>query len=133
MNPSQPAGYSYDFKATGYPFRLYSGTNALDRIPDEVARQRAQRAFIVCGRTVLTAAHVVAGAVSVEVRDPGKRKYKASLDPEFVGDSHGRFLYDALMPRLAGKGKPSWVSFGRFFPISSYQMLFLYLQGFSCC
>lgn len=52
MKPSQPSGYSYDFKATGYPFRLYSGTNALDRMPDEVARQRAQRAFIVCGRTV---------------------------------------------------------------------------------
>jgi hypothetical protein len=29
----------------------------------------------------------------------------------FIGDSHGRFLYDALMPRLAGKGEPSWVRF----------------------
>ena len=44
--------YNYQFRATGYPFRLYSGTNALDRLPDEVARQRATRAFIVCGRTV---------------------------------------------------------------------------------
>ena len=52
MKPSQSTGYSYDFKATGYPFRLYSGTNALDRLPEEVARHRAQRAFIVCGRTV---------------------------------------------------------------------------------
>ena len=52
MRPSQPPGDQYDFKATGYPFRLYSGTNALDRLPEEVARHRAQRAFIVCGRTV---------------------------------------------------------------------------------
>jgi alcohol dehydrogenase class IV len=44
--------YSYDFRVTGYPYRLYSGTNALDRLPDEIARHRAQRAFIVCGRTV---------------------------------------------------------------------------------
>jgi alcohol dehydrogenase class IV len=44
--------YSYDFRVTGYPFRLHSGTNALDKLPEEVERQRAQRAFIVCGRTV---------------------------------------------------------------------------------
>ncbi len=44
--------YSYDFRLTGYPFRLHSGANALDRLPDEVERARARRAFIVCGRTV---------------------------------------------------------------------------------
>ena len=44
--------YNYDFRATGYPFRLYSGAHALDRLPDEVARHKARRAFIVCGRTV---------------------------------------------------------------------------------
>ena len=44
--------YSYDFRVTGYPFRLYSGLDALDKLPDEVARNRARRAFIVCGRTV---------------------------------------------------------------------------------
>jgi alcohol dehydrogenase class IV len=44
--------YTYDFRVTGYPFRLYSGKNALDKLPDEVARHRASRAFIVCGRTV---------------------------------------------------------------------------------
>jgi alcohol dehydrogenase class IV len=44
--------YSYDFRVTGYPFRLYSGKNALDKLPDEVERNRARRAFIVCGRTV---------------------------------------------------------------------------------
>jgi alcohol dehydrogenase class IV len=44
--------YSYDFRVTGCPFRLYSGKEALDRLPDEVERNRARRAFIVCGRTV---------------------------------------------------------------------------------
>jgi alcohol dehydrogenase class IV len=44
--------YSYDFRATGHPFRLYSGKDALERLPDEVGRARAARAFIVCGRTV---------------------------------------------------------------------------------
>ncbi|MBI3044058.1 MAG: iron-containing alcohol dehydrogenase [Betaproteobacteria bacterium] len=44
--------YSYDFRATGYSYRLYSGKNALDRLPDEAGRHRARRAFIVCGRTV---------------------------------------------------------------------------------
>ena len=44
--------YSYDFRASGFPFRLYSGTHALDRLPEEVARHKAGRAFIVCGRTV---------------------------------------------------------------------------------
>ena len=44
--------YSYDFRVTGYPFRLYSGKDALERLPAEVARNGARRAFIVCGRTV---------------------------------------------------------------------------------
>ncbi len=44
--------YRYDFRATGYPFRLYSGDDALEKLPAEVERQRARRAFIVCGRTV---------------------------------------------------------------------------------
>jgi alcohol dehydrogenase class IV len=44
--------YSYDFRVTGYPFRLYSGKDALEKLPAEVARNHARRAFIVCGRTV---------------------------------------------------------------------------------
>jgi alcohol dehydrogenase class IV len=44
--------YQYDFRVTGYPFRLYSGTDALEKLPAEVARNGARRAFIVCGRTV---------------------------------------------------------------------------------
>jgi hypothetical protein len=49
---------------------------------------------IVRGRTVLTAAHVVAGALSVQVRDPHKRDpkkrmYSATVDPRFVGDADG--------------------------------------------
>jgi alcohol dehydrogenase class IV len=44
--------YSYDFRATGYSFRLYSGKDALEKLPAEMARAGARRAFIVCGRTV---------------------------------------------------------------------------------
>jgi alcohol dehydrogenase class IV len=44
--------YQNDFRAVHYPWRLYSGRNALDRLPDEVGRLKARRAFIVCGRTV---------------------------------------------------------------------------------
>jgi alcohol dehydrogenase class IV len=44
--------YQYDFRVTGYPYRLHSGKDALEKLPAEVARNGARRAFIVCGRTV---------------------------------------------------------------------------------
>ena len=53
------------------------------------SRYRYGSGCIVRGRTVLTAAHVVAGAVSVVVRDPGKREHAATVDPRFVGDAGG--------------------------------------------
>ncbi len=53
------------------------------------SRYRYGSGCIVCGRTVLTAAHVVAGAVSVVVRDPGKRAYTAKVNSQFVGDVDG--------------------------------------------
>ncbi len=53
--------YSYDFRVTGYPFRLYSGKNALDKLPEEVARHRASRAFIVCGRSVSRKTPLISG------------------------------------------------------------------------
>lgn len=42
----------YDFRVVGHAYRLYSGKNSLDKLPDEVGRLGARRAFIVCGRTV---------------------------------------------------------------------------------
>ena len=44
----------HSFRAVGYPLRLYAGENALDRLPDEVERTKAKRAFLVCGNTVAT-------------------------------------------------------------------------------
>lgn len=41
-----------DFRAVGYAVRLYSGQDALERLPAEVERAGAQRAFVLCGRTV---------------------------------------------------------------------------------
>ena len=52
-------------------------------------RYRYGSGCVVTGRTVLTAAHVVEGAVSVTVRDPGKVVHEAVLDPGFVGDVNG--------------------------------------------
>jgi len=44
--------YRHDFRAVGYPLRLYSGKDALENLPAELKRHRSQRAFVVCGRTV---------------------------------------------------------------------------------
>jgi hypothetical protein len=52
-------------------------------------RYRYGSGFIVRAGTVLTAAHVVADAVSVRVRDPDKRMSAASADPQFTGDVNG--------------------------------------------
>ena len=41
-----------DFKALTLPLRLYSGADALENLPAELKRNKSQRAFIVCGRTV---------------------------------------------------------------------------------
>jgi alcohol dehydrogenase class IV len=41
-----------DFKAMSLAFRVYSGTDALENLPAELKRNKAQRAFILCGRTV---------------------------------------------------------------------------------
>ena len=44
--------YRNDFRAVGYPLRLYSGKDALENLPAELKRRKASRAFIVCGRSV---------------------------------------------------------------------------------
>ena len=45
---------SRSFRAVSYPLRLHSGKNALDQLRAEVERQKAKRAFVICGRTVAT-------------------------------------------------------------------------------
>src|SRR5918992_5291217 len=47
-------GYRHDFRAVGYPVRLYSGKDALENLPAELKRRGSKRAFIVCGRSVST-------------------------------------------------------------------------------
>ncbi len=49
-------------------------------------RYRFGSGFIVDGRTVLTAAHVVVDASHVVVRTSDKRELAAVVDPEYVGD-----------------------------------------------
>jgi hypothetical protein len=60
-----------------------------DRGEAAAPRYRYGSGCIVVGRTVLTAAHVVAGAVRVQVRDSHKRPYSATVDPRLVGDADG--------------------------------------------
>ena len=43
---------SHTFRAVSYPVRLHAGADALNQLEAEVNRQRAQRAFVVCGQTV---------------------------------------------------------------------------------
>ena len=43
---------SHTFRAVSLPWRLHVGIDALDHLADEVRRTKAQRAFVVCGRTV---------------------------------------------------------------------------------
>lgn len=43
---------AHTFRAVGYPLRLYAGENALDKLPVELDRQKARRAFVICGRSV---------------------------------------------------------------------------------
>ena len=52
--------YRNDFRAVGYPLRLYSGKDALESLPAELKRHRAKRAFIVCGRSVSRTTPLVA-------------------------------------------------------------------------
>jgi WD40 repeat protein len=59
-----------------------------DRGESAADRYRYGSGCIVSGRTVLTAAHVVAGAQRVQVRDPDKKPYSATVDPRFVGDAN---------------------------------------------
>ena len=60
-----------------------------DHGEDSSPRYRCGSGCLVAGRTVLTAAHVVASAVSVMVRGPDKVEHKVALDPKFIGDANG--------------------------------------------
>ena len=66
-------------------------------------RYRSGSGCIVAGRTVLTAAHVVEGAVSVKVRSPDKVICEAVLDTGFVGDVEGPGP-DLALVELTGPG-----------------------------
>lgn len=43
---------THTFRAVGYPLRLHAGVNALSQLEGEVKRQKAKRAFVICGKTV---------------------------------------------------------------------------------
>ena len=60
-----------------------------DRGEGSTPRYRSGSGCLVAGRTVLTAAHVVADAVSILVRGPDKVAHEAAADLAFTGDADG--------------------------------------------
>lgn len=48
------------FRAVSYPWRLYSGVDALQQLETEVQRAGARRAFAICGRTVAQQTNLLA-------------------------------------------------------------------------
>ncbi len=65
------------------------GSAAAAGTSEVTPRYRYGSGCIVRGRTVLTAAHVVAGADTVQVRRPDKVLLPARVDPRFVADGSG--------------------------------------------
>lgn len=47
------------FSAASYPWRLYSGKDALDKLESVAERRVAKRAFVICGRSVATKTDLV--------------------------------------------------------------------------
>lgn len=73
-----------------------------DRGEDCTPRYRSGSGCLIAGRTVLTSAHVVAGAVSVTVRGPDKVARQAALDFRFIGDVDGPGPDLALVEIIGG-------------------------------
>ena len=70
------AGYG-TFRAVSYPWRLYSGDNALQYLGDEVQRAGGRRAFVICGK-------------SVAQRTPLLSRIQAALGDRYAG------VFDAM-------------------------------------
>jgi hypothetical protein len=78
-----------------------------DRGEGGTPRFRLGSGCIVAGRTVLTAAHVVVGAVSVMVRGPDKVPRQATVVPGCVGDADGPGPDLALVEMTGGADMPA--------------------------
>jgi alcohol dehydrogenase class IV len=57
---NNPVSHTHDFRLVSYPVRVYSGKDALESLPAEIGRNRAKRAFIICGRSVSRSTPLVA-------------------------------------------------------------------------
>jgi WD40 repeat protein len=69
-------------------------------------RYRLGSGCLAAGQTVLTAAHVVTGSISVLVRGPDKVVHRATADPEFIGNTDGRGPDLALVEVVDGVEVP---------------------------
>ncbi|MBM3222403.1 MAG: iron-containing alcohol dehydrogenase, partial [Candidatus Tectomicrobia bacterium] len=68
---------SHTFRAISAAWRLYAGLDALNHLEEEVRRHKAQRAFVVCGRTVAHTTNLLA-------------RVQAQLGPLYTG------VFDAM-------------------------------------
>jgi WD40 repeat protein len=77
-----------------------------DRGDDPSGRYSYGSGFVVAGSTVLTSAHVVAGAKDVWLRRVDKTELKARLDPAFVGDPAGEKAPDLALVSITDESWP---------------------------
>ncbi len=85
------------FRAASYPWRLYSGTGALDHLPAEAARHRARRAFVICGRTVAQRTNLLA-----RIRDGLGEVYAGAFDRMDKDSTYPAVLAGTEAARAAG-------------------------------
>ncbi|HUG36270.1 MAG TPA: iron-containing alcohol dehydrogenase family protein [Candidatus Limnocylindrales bacterium] len=96
-NAQDPSGSPAPFRATSFPWRLYSGPGALDNLPAEVTRQRARRAFVICGQTVAHRTNLLQ-----RVRDGLGELYGGAFDRMDKDSSYPAVLAATEAARVAG-------------------------------
>jgi alcohol dehydrogenase class IV len=85
------------FRATSFPWRLYSGAGALDNLPAEVTRQGARRAFVICGQTIANRTNLLQ-----RVRDGLGELYAGAFDRMDKDSSYLSVLAATEAARAAG-------------------------------
>ena len=59
--------FQHAFRVVSFPVRVYSGKDALGNLPAELKRNKAKRAYIICGRSVSRAASTSVMGVSLPI------------------------------------------------------------------
>lgn len=83
MEPAAP------FRYRSYRLSIHAGKGALDQLPGEVERNKAKRAFVICGKSVATSTDLI-------------ERIKASLGDKFAGVFQGVETSSPLPSVMAG-------------------------------